>query len=403
MLRLRFIVLVLVTGSLLTPALHGQVNARDQLAGQLNPIQTAVPFMIIAPDSRAGGMGDIGTATSPDANSIHWNSAKYGFIETDMAVSVSYTPWLRALVNDINLAYLTAYKRLDRQQVIAGSLRYFSLGEIIFTDDFGEYQGQHTPNEFALAGSYSRLFSDRFSGGITFKFIRSDLTGGTVTTSGGETKAGTAFAADISTYYQNDVDLGDKFGRLAFGLNIANMGNPISYAENQDPDFLPTTLRLGSSLRINMDDFNTMTFAADFSKLLIPTPPVFYDEGDTLPSGEIVAANDEIIQSGLDPDVSVPLGMLQSFYDAPGGFKEELNEFIFSLGAEYWYRNQFAIRAGYFHEHENKGNRKYFTMGIGLQLNVFGLDFAYLIPTAGRTNPLANTVRFTLSFNFDNM
>jgi len=403
MLRLRFLVLVLVIVSLLTPTLHGQVDARDQLAGQLNPIQTAVPFMIIAPDSRAGGMGDIGTGTSPDANSIHWNSAKYGFIETDMAVSVSYTPWLRALVNDINLAYLTGYKRLDRQQVIAGSLRYFSLGEIIFTDDFGEYQGQHTPNEFALAGSYARLFSDRFSGGITFKFIRSDLTGGTVTTSGGETKAGTAFAADISTYYQNDVDLGDKYGRLAFGLSIANMGNPISYADNQDADFLPTTLRLGSSLRINMDDYNTMTFAADFSKLLIPSPPVYYDQGDTLPSGEIVVTGGEIIQSGLNPEVSVPLGMLQSFYDAPGGFKEELNEFIFSLGAEYWYRNQFAIRAGYFHEHENKGNRKYFTMGIGLQLNVFGLDFAYLMPTAGRTNPLANTVRFTLSFNFDNM
>jgi len=254
-----------------------------------------------------------------------------------------------------------------------------------------------------LAGSYARLFSDRFSGGITFKFIRSDLTGGTVTTSGGETKAGTAFAADISTYYQNDVDLGDKYGRLAFGLSIANMGNPISYADNQDADFLPTTLRLGSSLRINMDDYNTMTFAADFSKLLIPSPPVYYDQGDTLPSGEIVVTGGEIIQSGLNPEVSVPLGMLQSFYDAPGGFKEELNEFIFSLGAEYWYRNQFAIRAGYFHEHENKGNRKYFTMGIGLQLNVFGLDFAYLMPTAGRTNPLANTVRFTLSFNFDNM
>jgi len=364
--------------------------SRGELAGQMNTLQTAVPFLTIAPDSRAGAMGDVGVATSPDLNSMHWNPAKYAFLENDMGVSISYSPWLRNLVNDINLAYLTGFYRIDDQQVLAGALRYFSLGEIIFTDFQGEYAGQHTPNEFAISAAYSRIFSERISGGLAFRFIRSDLTGGTVTTGGGETRPGMSVAVDVSTYYRQPLTLSDKDGELSFGINISNIGDKISYTENQEEDFIPMNLRLGTALKIDLDAYNSMTFAFDLNKLLVPTPPVFAQE------------NPDSVLFGQNSDVGVVQGIFQSFYDAPGGFQEEINEIMYSLGMEYWYREQFAIRAGYFHEHQNKGNRKYATLGIGLKLNVFGIDFSYLVPTAGRTNPLANTMRFTLNFDLGN-
>jgi len=355
----------------------------------INTVHSAVPFMTIAPDSRSGAMGDVGVATSPDINSQHWNPAKYVFMDGEGGASLSYTPWLRSLISDINLAYLVGYKKLDDKQAISGSLRYFSLGNIVFTNIFGTPTITVNPNEFAIDAGYSRLFSDNFSGAMAFRFIRSDLTGGQ-SVGDYDSKAGISVAADLAFYYTTNVDLGDKDGVLSFGSNISNMGRKISYTEDQDAAFIPTNLRLGGNLAVEIDDYNTFAFSLEFNKLLIPTPPV-YDED---------SAN--VIGWGFDPDVSVPMGMIQSFYDAPGGFKEELHEIMIGGGVEYWYRQQFAVRGGYFHEHATKGNRKYFTFGIGLKLNVFELDFAYLVPISA-TNPLANTLRFTLGFDFEDL
>lgn len=390
----RFLILLSITG-LFATASFGQITT-GELSGEINVIQSAVPFLTIAPDSRSGAMGDVGAATAPDINSQHWNPAKYVFMEGQGGAALSYTPWLRRLIPDINLAYLVGYKKLDGLQSISASLRYFSLGNIVFTDIYGTAQGQFNPNEFAIDVAYSRLFSDNFSGAIVFRFIRSDLTGGK-NVGDIESKAGIAVASDVSFYYTDDIDLGANDGRLSFGTNISNMGNKISYTETQEPAFLPINWRLGGNLDLEIDDYNSFSFALDLNKLLVPTPPIYSDTAD------------ELIIHGMDPNVSVPLGMLQSFYDAPGVelendtrsvFREELHEITYSLGVEYWYREQFAIRGGYFHEHRNKGNRKYFSLGVGLRLNVFELDFAYLIPTY-QNNPLANTLRFTIGFDFD--
>lgn len=348
---------------------------RDQLAGSENALEYAVSFLTIAPDSRAGAMGDVGAATSPDYNSMHWNPSKYAFIESDMGISASYTPWLRNLVNDINLGYLSFYKRIDKKQTIAASLLYFDLGDIQFTNDFGEPDGQHTPYEMSFDIAYARAFSEKISGGIAFRYIRSDITGGTEV-GGSETKAGNAFAADVSMYYLNDkLKIGDNIYTLSFGINISNIGNKISYTDIQK-DFLPANLKIGTALKYDIDDYNSLTLALDLNKFLVPTP-----------------SGDSIV------DISVSEGMIQSFSDAPLGLEEELHEIKYSVGAEYWYANQFAVRVGYFYEHENKGNRKYFTVGAGLKLNVFTIDFSYLLPVK-QNNPLANTVRFTLGLDF---
>ncbi|HHJ09449.1 MAG TPA: type IX secretion system outer membrane channel protein PorV [Bacteroidetes bacterium] len=359
--------------------------SRDELAGQVNAIQTAVPFLTITPDSRAGGMGDVGVATTPDINSQHWNAAKYPFINGNGGIALSYSPWLRNLVNDINLAYLVGYLRINKLQTVSMSLRYFSLGNIVFTDDWGNTTRSFNPNEFAVDAAYARAFSEKVSAALAFRFVYSNLTGGTGA-DGTDTKPGISYAADLSTYYHTDVNLGDKNGRVAFGANISNIGTKMSYTPNQEPDFVPINLRLGGSLGIDLDKFNTINISADINKLLVPTPPIYDSLGN--------------ISAGKDPNVSVPVGMLQSFYDAPGGIKEEFHEIIYSIGAEYWYNNLLAIRGGYFHEHETKGNRKYFSMGLGLHLNVFAVDFSYLIPVY-QNNPLAGTLRFTLLFDFD--
>ena len=350
-----------------------------------NVLDYSVPFLTIAPDSRAGAMGDAGVATSPDDNSLHWNPAKYAFIDHDMSVSVSYTPWLRNLVSDIDLGYLSGHYRLDKEQVISGSLLYFSLGEIIFRDNNNNYAGQHTPNEFSIDAAYSRKFGDHFSGGVAFRYIRSDLTGGTFT-GGTETTAGNAVAADVSMFYQEKgLEISDTEFDLRFGMNIRNIGSKISYT-NERKNFIPTNLKIGTSVDFKLDEYNSLMLTADVNKLLVPTPPLRND-------------NDSII-AGMDPDVSVPQGMIQSFYDAPGGMEEELHELKYSLGMEYWYQDAFAVRTGYFHEHQTKGNRKYFTVGVGLKLNVFRADFAYLIPQY-QNNPLANTMRFTIALDFE--
>ena len=362
----------------------------QQNNGEMNVIHTVVPFLIIAPDSRAGGMGDAGVATSPDVNSMHWNPAKFAFIDGKGGAGLSYAPWLRNLVPDINIAYLTGYKRIDRKQVISGGLLYSSLGDIEFRD---EYSPDPTmifkANEFAFELGYSRLLTDNFSGGIAFRYINSNLTGGVPLSGGAETKPGRSFAADISGYYQKDISLFDKDGLMAFGLNFSNLGSKMSYSDDQTSDFIPMNMRLGGSGTILLDSYNSITLTLDLNKLLVPTPPIYYNK----------ALSDSIV-AGKDPNVSVPVAIFQSFYDAPGGFKEEMHEISYALGVEYWYNNQFAIRTGYFHEHETKGNRKYFTAGAGFRMKSFSLDFSYLMPLV-QNHPLARTLRFSLAFDFN--
>jgi hypothetical protein len=359
----------------------------QQSTGQLNAIQTVVPFLMIAPDSRAGGMGDAGVATSSDVYSMHWNPAKFAFIDGKAGLGISYSPWLRNLVPDINIAYLAGYKRLDTKQVISASLLYSSLGDVPFTDDFGNLERTFNPNEFALDAAYSRLFTENLSGGIAFRFIYSNLTGGSY--SGGvATKPGTSFAADISGYYRKDISLLSKTGELGFGLNFSNIGSKMSYSDSQTSDFIPMNMRLGTAGTIYLDPYNKLTLTIDLNKLLVPTPPVYNS------AMEIV--------KGKDPNVAVPVAIFQSFFDAPGGFKEELHEITYSYGVEYWYNNQFAIRGGYFNENEAKGNRKYFTAGAGFRLKIFTLDFSYLMPLA-QNHPLARTLRFSLAFDLNSL
>lgn len=362
--------------------------------GQLNAITTAVPFVLIAPDARGGSMGDIGVASTPDANSMHWNAAKYAFIEKDLGVSISYSPWLHNLVPDINLAYLTGFKRIDENQVVAASLRYFNLGNIDFTDNNGWSIGTYKPNEFALDASYSRFFTKSLSGSVSARFIHSNLTQGQYV-SGQATKPGNSIAADVSIYQQLPVSMDKAEGFFAWGVSISNIGAKISYSnENIRKDFIPTNLRIGPSFTVDMDEYNRISFEVDVNKLLVPTPPIYYSDSVDL-------NGNKVIESGMNPDVSVPLGMIQSFYDAPGGFKEEMREFSIGAGIEYWYDKQFALRGGYFYEDKTKGNRKYFTLGAGLRYNIFGLDFSYLIPVQ-TNNPLEKTLRFSLLLNFNN-
>jgi len=387
-----FLTIGLVLGTFLFPTIStGQISTRELAGGDLNAIQTAVPFLIIAPDSRAGAMGDAGVATTADINSQHWNVAKYPFIEGNGGFSLTYTPWLRNLIADINLAYLSGYYRIDDNQVLSSSLRYFSLGEITFTDENGGLIDKRSPSEFALDAGYSFLLSEHLSGGIAFRFIYTDITANIDE----DLKAGLSFAADLGIYYENDLALGGNDAKYALGASITNMGTPISYSDDATTSPIPTNLRLGGRFDYALDQYNSISFTMDFNKLLVPTPPIMEDDS---------------VLYGKEAPSSVLLGMVQSFYDAPGleftdgsrsVFLEEMYEIAISTGVEYWYRNQFALRAGYFNESAIKGNRKYFTVGVGLKLNVFNLDFSYLVPTNGINSPLANTLRITLGFDFE--
>ena len=359
----------------------------------LNTITTAVPFLLISPDSRAGGMGDVGVATSPDANSLHWNPAKFAFVEDEVGFAVSYVPWLRALVPDINLSYLAGYKKLNKNEAIAMELRYFTLGDITFTDVIGNNLGQYKPSEFAIGSAYSRKLSDQFSLAISGRYIYSNLTGGQ-SAGGITTNAGQSIAADVAGYFRKDIRIAKQDMELALGANISNIGNKVRYTETSTRDFIPINLRLGSALNADLDEYNKISFAFDINKLLVPTPPIYNDSID----GQI--------DFGQDPNVSVVSGIFQSFGDAPGGFSEEMREINYSIGTEYWYDDQFAVRAGYFNEHNTKGGRKFFTFGSGVKYNVFALDFSYLINASraiNGNNPLANTMRFTLIFDFGAM
>lgn len=385
--------LTIVSGIILISQLV-QAQNPDEWNGQqgTNTITTAVPFLNIGPDATSGGMGELGAATAPDAVSQHWNPAKYAFIEKDMGIAISYSPWLRNLVNDINLAYLSFYKRLNEKSTLSASLKFFSLGDITFTDRDGYDIGTFRPNEFSIDAGYSRKFSPKFSGAVAMRYIRSDLTQGQEV-QGQSTKAGQSVAADVAMYYTNEMNVSWLEGsQFSFGAAITNIGMKMSYSNDvDDKDFIPTNLRFGPSWLMEIDEYNTIRFSLDINKLLVPTPPVRSDSTDD--------NGDYIILAGMDDNVSVAKGMIQSFYDAPEGFSEEMKEYIWVVGTEYWYNKQFALRAGYFHESQMKGNRKFFTLGAGLRYNVFGLDFSYLIPTE-QQNPLANTLRFTLTFDF---
>ena len=379
-----------------------QISTQQLGGSQINTITTAVPFLLISPDSRSGAMGDAGVAISPDANSIHWNPAKLVFIDPikDVGFSMSYSPWLRALVNDINLAYLSGYKRIDRLSTIGASLRYFSLGNITFTDNFGTTIRDFKPNEFAFDVVYSRKLGDNFSAGLAARYIYSNLTGGT-SVGGADTKPGQSAAADLSLYYiTNSFNLVDKPSTLAFGTNISNIGAKMSYTEAATRDFIPTNLRLGTTLNMELDEFNKLSFSFDANKLLVPTNPYYHPS-----NGDIV--------SGRNPDVGVASGIFGSFTDAPGNvfedngsyyvesgsvFKEELNEINLSFGAEFLYSELFALRAGYFHEHPTKGNRRFISFGAGIKYKVLELDLSYILALT-QASPLANTIRFSIKLN----
>lgn len=391
------------TGAMLSAQAIAQTSSSSnlttqELSGRVNTITTAVPFLMIAPDSKQGGMGEVGAATPADGNTIHWNVAKMSFSEKKGGAAISVTPWLKQLVPDIYLYYVAGYGKISKTQAIGASLRYFSLGNITFTDIVGNTTGQFRPNEFALDLAYSQKLSETFSAGLAVRYIRSNLTGNYTLSNGQPTKPGTSTAVDVGLYYQSKkLKINDKKAVASLGLVVSNIGSKVSYSVKRD--FIPINLRLGGGLKTIIDDYNTFGIYADANKLLVPTQPVYVK---TVTGTDSInnSTNEKIIEAGKDPNVGIAKGMLQSFGDAPGGSKEELKEINYSVGFEYWYAKTLAVRAGYFHEAKTKGNRKYFTVGLGLRYNVFGIDFAYLVPITQR-NPLQNTLRFTLSFDFD--
>lgn len=375
-------------GIVLLSALSLTTYAQDK-KDMFNPVNSAVTSQSIAPDARAGGMGDVGAATDPDVASQYWNPAKYPFTISRAGVSLNYTPWLRQLVNDMDLAYLSGYYRIGDYSAVSASLRYFSLGEVQISSSL-DNMGDMTinPYEMSVDVGYSLMLSETFSLGAAVRFIYSDLTYDYTE----DTSPGSAFAADIACYYQNFVNLGSRECQLGLGLNISNIGSKITFGGDNRSEFIPTNMRLGASLMIPIDEYNRFTIAADANKLLVPTYPQREDN-----------ETDEQYEQRLQTDyydLSSISGIFKSFGDAPGGFKEELQEIQWSVGAEYVYNDKFSLRAGYHHESENKGNRKYFTVGAGFRMNVFSLDAGYVIATA-KSNPLDQTLRFSLSFDLD--
>lgn len=369
----------------------------SELGGQtINPITTAVPFLMISPDARQGAMGDVGAATEPDINSIHWNGSKLAFAEKQFGVGFTVTPWLRNLVPDINMYYLAGYGRLNSKQTVGASLRYFSLGNIDLTDAQGVHTGSFKPNEFAVDLAFSQKLSENFSLGVATRFINSSIS--RVFFNGSTGNAASTFAVDLSGYYRsNEFKIADKKAVATAGLAFTNIGAKIKYSN--DENFIPMNMRLGGGITTKIDDYNSFSYYLDFNKLLVPTPPVY--NYDTL--GNIViepSTGKRSIAKGKDPNVPIVNGILQSFNDAPDGFSEELKEINICTGAEYSYNNIFAVRMGYFYEPKTKGARQFFTVGMGFKFKVINVDGSFLVPTTLQ-NPLQNTWRITLSFNFD--
>ena len=364
------------------------VKAQDK-TNMFNPVNSAVTSQTIAPDARSAGMGDVGVATDPDAASQFWNPAKYPFCISRAGVALNYTPWLRQLVSDMDLAYLSGYYRIGDYSAVSGSLRYFSLGEVMRSSGQGEqYDMTINPYEMSLDVAYSLILSETFSISAGVRWIYSDLT----YDYNEDTAPGSAFAADLSCYYQNYINLGQRECQLGLGLNISNIGSKITFGGSDESEFIPTNMRLGAALMIPVNEYNRFTIAADANKLLVPTYP---KQNEDEPDNEY---QDRLRKDYYD--VSSISGIFKSFSDAPRGFKEELEEIQWSIGAEYVYNDQFSLRAGYHHESENKGNRKYFTVGAGFKMNVFSLDAGYVIATA-KSNPLDQTLRVSLTFDMD--
>lgn len=356
----------------------------DEKENMFNPVTTAVTSQFIAPDARAGGMGDIGAATDPDVNSQYWNPAKYPFCIARAGVSLNYTPWLRQLVNDIDLVYASGFYRIGDYQALSASLRYFSLGEVSLRST----EETIKPYEMSFDVGYSRMLGENFSAAVALRFILSDIT----YDYSSETSPGKAFAADIAMYYNRYFMAGNRECNLALGLNISNIGSKISYGGDDNSEFIPTNLRLGLNVMIPLNEYNRISFAADANKLLVPTYPKQAD-------GETEEAYLNRVQKDYY-DVSPIAGIFKSFGDAPNGFKEEMQEIQWSVGLEYTYNDRFILRGGYHHESANKGNRKYFAVGAGFRMSVFSLDCGYIISTA-QSNPLDQTMRFTLGFDLD--
>lgn len=376
--------------TLLLAVVSAGVFAQDKM-DMFNPVNTSVTSQTIAPDARAAGMGDVGVATDPDVNSQYWNPAKYPFCISRAGVSLNYTPWFRQLVSDMDLAYLSGYYRIGDYSAVSASLRYFSLGEVMTNYDSttGESDGMTiNPYEMSFDVAYSLMLSEKFSIAAAVRWIYSDLTYDYTE----DTSPGSAFAADLACYYNNYINIGARECQLGIGLNISNIGSKITFGGSEDSEFIPTNMRLGFALMVPIDEFNRFTIAADANKLLVPTYPKLED-------GESSEAYDQRVQKEYY-DVSSISGIFKSFGDAPGGFKEELQEINWSVGAEYVYNDKFTLRAGYHHESENKGNRKYFTVGAGFRMSAFSLDCGYVIATA-KSNPLDQTLRFTLGFDMD--
>ena len=373
---------ILISGLVLLTCGIFQTNAQSSKSGDLQTITTAVPFLNITPDARAGGMGDVGAATSPDANATFWNPGKLAFSKSNMGVALSYNPWLRKLVNDMSLSYLSAYKKLRKEDAIGVSFKYFNLGQVTFTDQSGNVVRDFQPNEMSFGLTYSRMLSKNFSLGLGIKYFRSDLVGSYNSGTGAVAKAINSISADIGAYYTKDLLVSGKNSNISFGAVINDIGPKVTYTDVDNRNFIPTNLRLGSTYTIQADLYNKFCFSLDANKLMVPSQ--WNDSTST----------------GKNPnDMGMLEGMFGSFTDSDNGFKGEMKEIILCMGAEYWYNDLFAIRGGYHYENPQNGNRRYANVGIGIRYNSFGLDMAYLIPIQ-QSNPLAETLRFTLHFDF---
>ncbi len=363
------------SSSLLTAQNSGVISGQDT---SRRVITTAVPFLTIAPDPISGAMGDVGAATAPNSNAIYWNPAKLAYVNKEWGFAASFTPWLKRFVDDMSISYLSGYKRIDDLQTFGLALTFFDLGDIELTNGQGASLGSFNPREFAISGTYSRVLGDNFSIGVTGRFISSNLSGNITANPVSDPKPGTSIAADIGIYKKSNMSLFEKNAELAWAVVISNIGSKISYNSADEEDFIPTNLRIGSALTTYLDPYNKLTLALDLNKLMVPTPQI----------------------NGGNSDKSLLAGIFGSFADAPGGLKEELQEIMISFGVEYNYKETFSIRAGHFYENANKGNRRYFTMGVGFNYQKFGFDFAYLVPQV-QNNPLAETLRFGLTYGLD--
>ena len=387
---------------MLAKNVSSQITAQALSGQTINPITTAVPFLLISPDSKQGAMGDVGAATDPDINSIHWNGSKMAFAEKKFGLGFTVTPWLRLLVPDINLYYLAGYGKIGKKgnQTIGASLRYFSLGNIELTNNQGIKTGDFKPNEFAVDLAFAQKLSKNFSLGVATRFINSSIS--RVYFNGSQGNAASSVAVDLTMFYKsNKFSVGDKKAVATGGLAFTNIGAKIKYSNDQN--FIPMNMRLGGGFKLHIDEFNTFGYYADFNKLLVPTPPIYQYSVDGNGQASIVinpATNEKEILAGKNPNVPVAQGILQSFGDAPGGFKEEMQEINISNGLEYWYNNVFAVRAGYFYEPKTKGSRQFFTFGAGVKYSIINIDGSFLVPTL-LNNPLQRTWRISISFDFD--